>query len=87
MLSPGRVWAPMATRLHMVPVGRKIARSLPSSSAMRSWSRFTVGSARRCSSPTSAAAMAARIASVGRVWVSENRLIVRSLTVSGWHVA
>src|SRR3546814_319652 len=78
--SPGRVWAPTATRLHIVPVGKKIARSLPSSSAIRSCSRLTVGSALRCSSPTSAPAIAARIASVGRVWVSENRLMERPVT-------
>jgi len=36
---------------------------------------MTVGSSPRCSSPTSAAAIAARIASTGRVWVSEYRLI------------
>ena len=81
--SPGRVCAAMATRLHIVPVGKKIARSLPRRSAIRSWSSLTVGSAWRCSSPTSAVAIASRIASVGRVWVSENRLMI--VTEPGWH--
>ena len=57
----------------MVPDGRNIAASLPSSAATRSHSAQTVGSEPACSSPTSAAAIAARIPGVGRVWVSEAR--------------
>jgi hypothetical protein len=60
--------------LHIVPEGRNTAAGLPSNSATRSHSALTVGSSPRCSSPTSAAAIAARIASTGRVWVSEYRL-------------
>ena len=57
--------------LHMVPDGRYIAASLPMSSAMRSQSAWTVGSSPCCSSPTSASIIAAFMAGVGRVWVSE----------------
>ena len=70
--SPGCVCTFTATRLHMVPLGNQSAASLPSSAATRSCSRFTVGSWPSCSSPTSAAAIAARIAAVGRVPVSLN---------------
>ena len=68
---PGRMCRRMAISLHIVPLGRKTAASWPSSAATRSSSARVVGSAARCSSPTSAAAMAARIAAVGRVCVSE----------------
>ncbi len=44
-------------------------------SAARSCSSLTVGSSRICSSPTSAAAIAARMPAVGRVTVSERRSI------------
>ena len=60
-----------------VAVGRKSAASCPSRAAARSCSALTVGSSRRCSSPTSAAAIAARIPAVGRVAVSERRSITR----------
>jgi hypothetical protein len=59
--------------LVIVPDGMKRAASLPSISAMRSCKAFTVGSSPKTSSPTSAAAMAARIAGVGRVTVSLRR--------------
>ena len=66
---------PMCSRkliaLHIVPLGRNTAASWPSSSATRSHSAMTVGSSCLCSSPTSASAIALRIAGVGRVWVSE----------------
>ncbi len=65
----------MATWLHIVPVGRNIAASLPSIAAMRSHSALTVGSSPCCSSPTSASIIAAFMAAPGRVCVSENRLI------------
>jgi hypothetical protein len=68
---PGRMCRRIAISLHIVPLGRKTAASWPSNAATRSSSARVVGSAPRCSSPTSAAAMAARIAAVGRVWVSE----------------
>ena len=70
MASPGEVCVATATRLHIVPVGRKRPASCPSISATRSHSRLTVGSVRCCSSPTSAVAMARRMASVGFVCVS-----------------
>ena len=63
--SPGRQWARVAVTLHMVPDGMNTAASLPSRSATRSHSRFTVGSSPICSSPTSARAIASRIAGVG----------------------
>src|SRR5215469_13322455 len=59
--------------VHSVPVGRYTAACLPVSSATRSSSRLTVGSSPSLSSPTSAAAIARRIASVGRVTVSDRR--------------
>jgi hypothetical protein len=68
---PGRTWSRNAIALHMVPLGRKTAASWPSRSATRSQRALTVGSANDCSSPTSASAIARRIAGVGRVWVSE----------------
>jgi hypothetical protein len=74
--SPGRVCSRIAIWLHIVPVGRKSAASCPSSSATRSWSALTVGSRPSCSSPTSADAIARRMPSLGRVWVSEMRLTV-----------
>ena len=60
----------------IVAVGRYTASSWPSSSAPRRSSSRTVGSSRDCSSPTSAVAIAARIACDGRVWVSERRSII-----------
>src|SRR3954463_2003929 len=72
--SPGRVCSRMPIWLHMVPLGRNRAASCPRSSATRSWRALTVGSRLRCSSPTSASAMAFRIPGVGRVWVSLWRL-------------
>src|SRR6476620_1164039 len=60
----------------MVPLGKNSAASLPSNAATRSSSRRIVGSPSRSSSPTSAAAIAARIAGVGLVTVSLLRSIV-----------
>src|SRR5690606_25866566 len=68
--SPGSVFSLVATRLHIVPLGRNSAASLPSRAAQRSSRRLTVGSLPRRSSPTSAAAIAARMAALGRVSVS-----------------
>src|SRR4051812_34727420 len=59
----------------MHPLGKNSASSLPSSAATRSSSRRVVGSPSRSSSPTSAAAMAARMAGVGFVTVSLRRSI------------
>src|SRR5476651_534639 len=59
----------------MVPVGKKSAASFPSISATRASRRRTVGSPSSTSSPTSASAMARRMAGVGRVTVSERRSI------------
>src|SRR5438874_4459454 len=72
---PGRVCARSATWFAIVAVGRKTAASCPSSSAVRRWSSLTVGSSWNCSSPTSAPAIAASIALVGFVTVSERRSI------------
>ena len=68
---PGRMCSRNAISLHIVPLGRKTAASMPSSSATREQSSVTCGSSKRCSSPTSASAMAVRMAEVGRVCVSE----------------
>src|SRR3989304_5509959 len=70
---PGRVWASTETRLPWVPELTKSAPSLPARRAASSSSRLTVGSSSHTSSPTSARAMASRIAGVGRVSVSERR--------------
>src|SRR5436190_3325920 len=59
----------------IAPVGTKSAASLPVISAARSWRRFTVASSPYQSSPTSAEAIARRIASEGLVTVSERRSI------------
>ena len=68
--SPGRQCTSSAISLHMEPDGRKTPASLPSIAATRACSALTVGSSPRCSSPTSASAMAWRMAAVGRVTVS-----------------
>src|SRR5918998_3122233 len=91
---PGRTCNRKPIALHIVPDGRNTAAGLPSSVATRSHRTLTVGSSPRCSSPTFADAMAVRIASTGRVWVSEYRLIsvwiASSLSVDrqrwGWAV-
>ena len=81
--SPGRVSVRSATWLAIVPVGSHSAASLPSNSAMRACRRLVLGSSPYWSSPTSAAAMAARMAPVGRVTVSERRSIGRFMARSG----
>src|SRR5436309_3806523 len=68
--SPRLVWAIRAQRLPMVPLGTNSAASLPTIDAARCCRRWTVGSSSQTSSPTSAAAMAFRIDSVGSVKVS-----------------
>ena len=68
--SPGRQCSLMAIWLHIVPDGRNTAASLPSSSAVISCSKLTVGSSPFCSSPTSASHIKRRISAVGLVIVS-----------------
>src|SRR5947208_8203882 len=72
----------------MVPLGSHSAASLPRSAAIRSCSKLTVGSSPYWSSPTGAAAMAARIAAVGRVTVSERRSmeVVSIIVLQVWVV-
>ena len=79
---PGFVSTRRAIWFAIVAVGRKSARSCPSSSAARRWSSLTVGSSCACSSPTSAAAIAASISGDGIVAVSERRSITASSLVS-----
>src|SRR5262245_65335611 len=71
--SPGCVWALIAIWLDIVPDGTYRAASLPKYAATLSCNLWTVGSSLNTSSPTSAAAMKARIAGVGRVTVSLRR--------------
>src|SRR5713226_6720610 len=75
--SPGWVWVRTAHRFPIEPLGRNRDASIPTISAASSWSRLTVGSSSQTSSPTSAAAIARRMESVGRVNVS-----LRSSTVA-----
>ena len=70
---PGATRDRTASRLASDPVGVNNAASCPNSAATRSWRALTVGSSPYTSSPTSAAAIAARISSVGRVTVSLRR--------------
>ena len=72
---PGCTSARTASTFDIDPVGMNSAASCPNSPATRSSSAATVGSSPYTSSPTSAAAIAARIASVGLVRVSERRSI------------
>src|SRR5207245_490554 len=75
--SPGWVWARTAHRFPIEPLGTNRDASIPTILAASSWSRLTVGSSSQTSSPTSAAAIARRMESVGRVNVS-----LRSSTVA-----
>src|SRR4029077_13713105 len=70
---PARVWASTETRLPWVPEETKSAASLPVRRGATSSSRRTVGSSSHTSSPTSARAIASRMAWVGSVRVSERR--------------
>src|SRR3990170_8707597 len=70
---PGRVCESTDTRLPMVPEATKSPASFPVRSADSASRRWTVGSSSQTSSPTSAFAMASRIAGVGSVRVSERR--------------
>ena len=69
MFTPTAIW------LAIVPEGTNSAASLPSSSAVRASRAFTVGSSPKTSSPTSASAIARRIAGVGFVTVSDRKSI------------
>src|SRR5688572_22608518 len=64
----------------MVAEGTSMALALPSSWATRSSSARTVGSVRRCSSPSGADSMASRIPRVGCVAVSLNKSTTSSDT-------
>jgi hypothetical protein len=64
-----------AMRLPIEPLGVQSASAVPSIPATRISSSRIVGSRSRTSSPTSAAAIAARICFVGWVTVSERRSI------------
>src|SRR5262245_24162081 len=57
----------------MLPLGTNRAASLPTMAAARASSFFTVGSSPKTSSPTSASAIAWRMAGVGCVTVSERK--------------
>src|SRR6185437_11856407 len=73
--SPRWQCAISAAQFDCVPDGKKSPASMPNRSAQASCSRFTVGSSPKTSSPTSARAMASRIAGVGWVTVSLRRSI------------
>src|SRR5581483_2044333 len=71
--SPGRVSTLRPIWFAIVPLGTKSAAGLPSSAAIRSSRRLTLGSSPYWSSPTGASAIALRIAGDGKVTVSERR--------------
>src|SRR5690606_12397215 len=77
--SPRAQCAISATRFDCVPLGRNRPASKPRSRASRACSALTVGSSPSTSSPTSSAAIAARIAASGRVTVSLRRSIQSGL--------
>ena len=79
--SPGSQCTRTPIWLDIVPEGTNSAASLPSSSAIRSCRACTEGSSSNTSSPTSAAAIAARMPGVGLVTVS----LRKSRTRSGMH--
>src|SRR5262249_18372306 len=74
--SPGRVCRRHAMALAMVAEGRKMLASLPSNAATCACKALVVGSSPRCSSPTTAWAMACRMPGVGCVTVSLYRSIM-----------
>src|SRR5256886_5327842 len=76
---PGWVGLSRAQRFPMVPPGKKTGASLPPIPAARRCRRWIVGSSSQTSSPTSAAAIAARIDSVGSVNVSLRNSTVRAI--------
>src|SRR5918993_1027300 len=72
-----QIWLPM------VPEGTYRAASWPRRSATAPSSRWMVGSSPQTSSPTSAVAMARRMAGVGLVKVSERRSIIAASLRAG----
>src|SRR3989339_165393 len=74
--SPRSQWVISAHRLLCVPVGMNSAASLPVMSAICACSALTLGSSPKTSSPSGAANMASRMASVGWVTVSLRRSTV-----------
>src|ERR1051325_7081695 len=78
---PGWVCAHTETRLPWVPDVTKTAASLAMRSAAIASRRLTVGSSSQTSSPTSARAIASRIAGVGRVIVSERKSMMGCIGV------
>ena len=81
--SPALQCTANAISLHIVPEGRNTAASCPSRAATMSCSRLVVGSSNFCSSPTSASAIAWRIAGEGLVTVSLKRSTRISVTGRG----
>jgi len=73
--SPRPQCAINAARLLWVPLGKNNAVSKPKRSATTPWSSLTVGSSPYTSSPTGAAAIAARMPGEGWVTVSLRRSI------------
>src|SRR5205809_1751078 len=87
--SPGSERVRRAISFAIVAVGTKTDSSWPSKSATRRSSSLTVGSSRRCSSPTSAFAIASRMPRLGCVFVSERRSITpvfcRGMDITALH--
>src|SRR5947207_3849719 len=82
--SPRSVWESTPHRLPSIPLATYTAASLPTISAERRSSRLTVGSSPYWSSPTSASAIARRIAGVGTVKVSlRSSIVFRAVTCQG----
>ena len=79
---PGTPSTRSAIWLPIVPDGTKTAASLPTRSAKVCSRRLTVGSSPEPSSPTSASAIARRIAADGLVTVSERRSTIPLLSVT-----
>src|SRR5919201_4512022 len=78
--SPGGTLSCTAIWFAIEPVGVNSAASCPNSAATSACNALTVGSSPYTSSPTSAAAIAARMAGVGLVTVSDRRYTGRSAT-------
>ena len=80
--SPRWQWLRIEARFAMVPLGTNRAASLPIMRATLSCRRLSVGSSPHPSSPTSAVAIACRIAGVGCVTVSLRRVDLPHLSTS-----
>src|SRR5262245_6169970 len=83
--SPGRVCRRQAMALAMVAEGRKMLAALPSNAATCTCKALVVGSSPRCSSPTTAWAIACRMPGVGWVTVSLYRSIIVCTLLWGGH--